>query len=924
MSTISKTPPSSASPVLQVGLSTQAKPDKTGSTGKKGEVKQISSSGALARPLRSMEKGVRKKVKRIKRAVALRKTGGKVSSRKLNVSTEDLRAAAPRKRAAKAFKAVRNTVADAFRTAPRPAAAASSRKRKSSSKKAHPFQPYPKGFAARFLNSDRIKPQIAEYEAMDATALKAIAENLATTASSAAKTAGNPACVRPQDYQGLKQACDYLAQLDSASGRIKELAAQLDEGTISESGKQELADTIRLHSENVALAQTHLANMLDEHTAQASQTKRFIDVSVFVLAGSITRKLATHHMALADAQATCGGHLPAARNPAGKLEENALAASAFVASLRLIADAGAGASLDGTIAIAEAHSQALNAERAAHASAASSLRSLSAAPPQAGEAAGEATSVGQLRDFWDTKTNNGDPPDASWLPPAQPPLTQEIVLNEFLRYQAERHNISLPAGETRAFLFAEGLNRAKNAQNWQPVERMVSAYSKDGTAGNYSSRMIPAGHQLAARLPAKYQGGINEGDYVQHQHVRNLAVSEMTNAEGKTIARSLRHAALDPKGITPAALRTMPAAQLVRLLEDTYWQPNMATTDMPNVAAFAYHCTQNASTGELEKICGQMRENAARGMARELASAILVSDEDKYARVMKGELVDLPVNEISLLTPDMLRQKGDSERAMLKRQSAALKSLAAEQQPMTLEIRTPEGGLRKVKVNLRLRQFNFGVDEAAHRQSKIPFAAPLMRKLTGWGYSAELNDPALASLVGKANDNTLGGAAGERAQALSREIIQLRRDLDEVKRIAADTSTPPAGTAAHIADLEKKIADRDREFAGVMGCVVQVKALWRRGAFRASGPQAYELAARIAVMLNLLGETPAISDANGLDRTNPLDVEIKYLAAQAEADEGAVPRFDEPAEKGAPLRARIMLNNGGTELRNYNSGRANT
>ena len=288
----------------------------------------------------------------------------------------------------------------------------------------------------------------------------------------------------------------------------------------------------------------------------------------------------------------------------------------------------------------------------------------------------------------------------------------------------------------------------------------------------------------------------------------------------------------------------------------------------------------------------EMRNLASRKMAQEVLSAAIVSDPAKLQAALNGETIDVTMNSVSLVTPDWLRHvKGSSrdERRMLKHQVQGLQSLASGQSPdnpVSLKIKDDNGQLKEIKVNLKVRTFNFGVNDYALAKKVLPANFPIWRNLMGWGFAAGLNDPHLRELVGARNDGALGGAVADKLQEL-------------------ESSDDPK--------IQKR-AVLLREAA------TQAKQIWKNRSFWSGNNEPYKMVSRLALTSHLMGETPLFNCKSGKDRTGQLDAEVKYLAAVGHAT-GHIPEPDsEHTAESRKMRTTFTLDSGNLEMQRLNTG----
>ena len=288
------------------------------------------------------------------------------------------------------------------------------------------------------------------------------------------------------------------------------------------------------------------------------------------------------------------------------------------------------------------------------------------------------------------------------------------------------------------------------------------------------------------------------------------------------------------------------------------------------------------------------RNLASRNMASEVLSAAIVSDPAKLDAALAGETVDVTMNSVALVTPDWLRSRAlgsasTDERRMLQQQVQALQSLASEyspDNPVRLMIKDDNGQPKEIKVNLKVRTFNFGVNNYALAKTVLPANFPIWRNLMGWGFSANLNNPQLNELLGPRNRTELGGAVAEKLQQLEQSEdpkIQKRAVL------LREAST-------------------------------QAKAIWRNRSFWSGNNEPYKMVSRLALTSHLMDESTLFNCKSGKDRTGQLDAEVKYLAAVGHAT-GHIPEPDsEHTAESRRMRTTFTLDAGNMEIQRMNTG----
>ena len=226
--------------------------------------------------------------------------------------------------------------------------------------------------------------------------------------------------------------------------------------------------------------------------------------------------------------------------------------------------------------------------------------------------------------------------------------------------------------------------------------------------------------------------------------------------------------------------------------------------------------------------------------------------------------VDLNMTSVSLLTPGTARhwyaKNGDKdERRMLMDQSAAWDAVA--QNGVEFPFR---GGT--IRVRPHILKFNFGVNEGA--VNTLGRALPNIAG--GWDLSKQMNKTAIAALGEEVND-FLHSNADQRTKDVALELFnQCQRVLD----------------------------DRSE---------------------RRDAHDAFKVAARVAVLSNLIGKVPCWNCKSGKDRTGQMDVECKFLAT-------LIARGETIPEPGARLTAAqkrlfrsIALEGGNFEVQKMNT-----
>ncbi len=552
-------------------------------------------------------------------------------------------------------------------------------------------------------------------------------------------------------------------------------------------------------------------------------------------------------------------------------------------------------------------------------------------PPQAAE---------QLSGDW-----NKNPPV---LALRHPHLSQRDILRLFITFQLKREGIDvtqLPKFET---IYEQALITEINQGEWPIIDKSLQ-FNVNGNRHTCRSTITPGRH-LVGRLQKPYKdNGISYADRLQADHAPNMAHTQLVAEDGETLFSGVRHGILDAYDYDDKRVRNFSDAQLTRMAKAIYddEQHRLRGTDTStleqqlravedseddgqsltltnntdywggvggdpeSVSALSYRkrylekqiTLRNEHAQEIVReiksdpkrqthYINEMRNLASRKMAREVLSATVVSDPAKLQAALDGKTIDVTMNSVALVTPDWLRHIGgfaNDERRMLKHQTQGLQSLASgssPDNPLRLTIKDDSGQPREIKVNLKVRTFNFGVNDYAVAKTVLPSHFPVWRNLMGWGFSAALNDPQLEELLGARNDGVLGGAVADKLQKLEQS--------DDPK--------------------VQKRAVLLRETA------TQARQIWKNRSFWSGNNEPYKMVSRLALTSHLMGETSLFNCKSGKDRTGQLDAEVKYLAAVGHAT-GHIPEPDSAhTAESRKMRTTFTLDTGNLEMQRMNTG----
>ncbi len=695
-----------------------------------------------------------------------------------------------------------------------------------------------------------------------------------------------------EEFTALYDTQAFTAQTEQDQTVIADLVKKVDAGTASPQDRASLSKKLHAAQANLAIAQTHVGQIFARHAERADKPELTLVLQTGIIGQGLSERLAVQHMAVADMISRYGDELPPVNiaRPVDQINGQLRDAEGLSNALRLkqrqlvleenpqIADA---------IEKVEQRCAELEKKFTAHQKAA------------------------QGRD-------DGSTPLQDKLVEIDPqPL--DLGLDEAL----------MPSQE----LLAQGRALATNQAAWPKIDNAFS-FHVDGQAYNYQSTVEPGGAGVAQHFAHPYNGGVAATG--QHQdifHVPNLARSALQNEDSSVIFQANRHAAFNSSGVTPDFLKQLPPAELNDVIGTMYWDDSMATDTTRDFGAIAFSVANETDNSKLEPICQVIQKNAHKTMGREVIAATLIANEDKYHQALAlanfneqydpnvdTEVITVPVNAISLMTPQPGKPRAESERALLADQLEGLRAASENGEPFKLPVRLSDGQLGFVPIKVELRQFNFGVEPAPRAWrgvslERVPLPGRLARYVTGWGYSTQINDPALTQLLGERQTPFLEGAVGARLKELElqRSVIAGRRDA--VQQL--HDSKPALHSKSELDELNKQVSSIDYETRRIVQCAEQVKDIWRDGSFRSQGGEPHKLVARLSLLCHAIGESPSISDLNGLDRVNRCDADAKYLAATFDIT-GKLPPPDQDPDHAQ--RANFALHAGGEELRRYNSG----
>ncbi|VVE47082.1 Inositol phosphate phosphatase IpgD [Pandoraea iniqua] len=352
-----------------------------------------------------------------------------------------------------------------------------------------------------------------------------------------------------------------------------------------------------------------------------------------------------------------------------------------------------------------------------------------------------------------------------------------------------------------------------NQQEWQQIEKPIVVGQQ-----TFISRMTPAS-ELSSLKESYARDGIRGVTCAQRErvdHAVNLWQSALIDPDGKTLFQGIRHAA------------------------------NAPHLDRPEQALEAH-------AGALAR-------------ASEVVLAALELDSQRWEQALQGEIVELRMTSISLMTPTRV---ATHEAKYLDLQLGAWEAFNRESQTKGYaSLPGPDG--TPIKVKLQILPFSIGVNGLA--LSGLPVIG---NTLGGWTKSDAVNTSSIDTLL----------QWGEQFLDAMPAEDWLRAPLETLMR--------------------------------------EVREIFDGRLHHQDGGEAYKLASRVAILGQIVGAVSAYNCKSGKDRTGQLDAEIKTALISLYARESHIgrPTYNAPlseAQKG--LLTQVQLQSGNLEVQHLNTG----
>ena len=409
------------------------------------------------------------------------------------------------------------------------------------------------------------------------------------------------------------------------------------------------------------------------------------------------------------------------------------------------------------------------------------------------------------------------------------------------------------------------------------------------TGAEVQSRVVPGaalGSCFAQGYPLNVSSNPLSAD--RYMHLPGLAQTVLKNSRKQTLFSGLRHGFVEAEGLNGGFLWRLANVDLQLLVGEFVFGEGGPEPVFRNLAG---HIGARSEAIKMSPIraaveARPMKTAASRRMALESAAAALVADRGRLRRALDGNIVNVRLFAVSLLSGDDYPHWSAQQREYdaLDREGAVV-----------MRVLDPDahGALRTVRVNAVVRQFVLSADE----EELLPWAR-------------EVGDEAVARLVGSPRTPDIGGdikasldAKSARLATLSDQFVAMDQERARIVQLRGANHPEAQQLQIKILELQERRERVEKAAHALSDLGKQLKTMW---VDEGGLPRGYEghrkAAARLALAGRLMGEMPVLICRSGLDLTRQLDPEIKFLATIVDNLHGHLPLVEE--QKGTWEEAR--------------------
>ena len=337
--------------------------------------------------------------------------------------------------------------------------------------------------------------------------------------------------------------------------------------------------------------------------------------------------------------------------------------------------------------------------------------------------------------------------------------------------------------------------------------------------------------------------GVDGSRIVRFRQPSGLAATTVADEGGRTLFRGLRHDLFRLEELREHNLAKLSDEELQPLLFDhIMYQP------LPGAPA---------DFAAAASVAPDIHDHAARHMAWATANAALAADPGKMKLALAGQVVNLQLFNISVLTPGQLINWHDQRQAF---------TWLRDQGLIELHVQAGDNRLRRVPAQVGVRQIVFSRDLERHGCYVLVGNHVLLQ--------------ADASLLGEFGSAALGGDVKSkidhmhtRAEELGEDLALLQRKHAGLARNLGPDHSECGAVRTRITGMQEERERLEHDARCLQRAGQQLKDIRKRSDFwPAAGAERNMAAARLARVACLMGETPVLSCPAGsglIDRMAP-------------------------------------------------------